>query len=189
MTRHRYAPVLGTVLALLALAGCASLPDITTDHDPAADFSRYQTYSWRERPDEASPLMRPRIVAAIDQQLAARGWRQVPDGGDVALAAHVATRTEQSLDTFYDGPFWGGWGWHGGWGFGAGYSRARTRTYTVGTLVVDMFDARTRQAIWRGTAEGTVPKTPAKSVEHLDYAVRKMFETFPPGVVGAASGG
>ena len=36
----RFAPFV--VLALL-LSGCATIPDVQTDHDPAVDFSHYQT--------------------------------------------------------------------------------------------------------------------------------------------------
>jgi hypothetical protein len=164
----------------LLLAACASRPTVQTDHDPAAQFSRYQTYTWREQPEKAPPLVRQRIVAAIDAQLRAKGWTQAPDG-DVAIAAHVATREEHSIDTFYDAPMWSGWGWHHGWGIGMGYSRSRVRTYTVGTLVVDMFDARSRQAIWRGTAEGTVPDTPQGVNAAVDDAITRMFQDFPPG--------
>lgn len=171
-----------SLLMALALASCAT-PRVYTDHDPSAQFSSYRTYSWREKPEKAPPLIARRIVDAIDAQLAAKGWQQVPDGGDVALAAHVASRQEYELDTFYNDPFWGGWGWHHHWGVGATWGTTRVRSYTVGTLVLDMFDTRTRQAIWRGTAEGTVSKKPEKVNADIQTAVTKMFANFPPGTV------
>ena len=48
-----------------------------------------------------------------------------------------------------------------------------------------MFDANTKQAIWRGTAEGTVPKDPRKLTEKMQAGVAKMFADFPPGSVPA----
>jgi hypothetical protein len=62
-----------------------------------------------------------------------------------------------------------------------GYQRSRVTSYTVGTLVVDMFDARTKRAVWSGTAEDTIPGTPAKINADIDAAVAKMFAGFPPG--------
>ena len=167
---------------MLLLAACATRPIVHTDFDPAAAFTTYRTYAWRHQPEVSNPLVRQRLIAAIDEQLRAKGWRQVPEAqADIALVGNVATRQEQSLDTFYGGPDWGGWGWRGGWGFGAGYRSARTHTFTVGTLVLDMFDTRTKQAVWRGTAEGTVPDTPAKTNAAVQSAVTRMFAKFPPG--------
>jgi hypothetical protein len=168
----------------LALAGCASIPAVQTDHDPAVDFSRYQTYSWREKPTDGTALTMQRIVTRIDEQLQAKGWRLAPaDSADIALAAHVATHQEHRLDTFYDGPMWTGWGWYGPWAWGPpmGYQRTRVTSYTVGTLVVDMFDTQTKRAVWSSVAEGTVPSKPEQVNQKIDQAVAKMFAGFPPG--------
>jgi hypothetical protein len=48
-----------------------------------------------------------------------------------------------------------------------------------------MFDAKTKQAIWSGVAEGTVPKNPQKLHADIQTAVAKMFMEFPPGTVTA----
>ncbi|NUS39389.1 MAG: DUF4136 domain-containing protein [Lysobacter sp.] len=164
----------------LLLAACASTPMVQTDHDPAVQFAQYHTYSWRQKPQEGPALLMQRIVDDIDAQLAAKGWRQVPEGGDVVVAAHVATRERNRVDTFYDAPMWGGWGWYGP-GWNAGFAHTTSTSYTVGTLLVDMFDAKTRRAIWSGVAEGTVPQSPVQVNQKLDEAVAKMFVGFPPG--------
>ncbi len=174
---------------LLVLAGCASTPTVHTDADPAANFSAYRTYTWLNKPDQngVPPLAAQRIVEYVNAQLNAKGWREAPDG-DVAVVAHVATQQQQSLDTMYSGPMYGGWGWGPGWygGMGMGSATTRVRTYTVGTLVVDLFDTRTKQAIWRGTASDTVPDDPAKGDALLRAGIAEMFEAFPPGSAPAA---
>lgn len=53
-------------------------------------------------------------------------------------------------------------------------------TYQVGTLVVDIFDARTKEAIWRGTSSKTLSGNPQKNADNLNKAVVKMFKNFPP---------
>ena len=53
-------------------------------------------------------------------------------------------------------------------------------SYTVGTLIVDLFDTRTKQVVWRGTATETLPDKPEKTAEKLNKAVEKMFNKFPP---------
>jgi hypothetical protein len=172
------------VLAALALllAACASVPSVRTDHDPAARFAQYHTYSWRELPQGGPALVMQRIVDDIDAQLAAKGWQKVADGGDIALAAHVASYQKHQIDTFYDAPMWGGWGWYGPWwGAGMGFSRSRSTSFTVGTLLVDMFDTQTKRAVWSSVAEGTVPSKPEQVNQKIDQAVAKMFAGFPPG--------
>ena len=172
--------ILIACILTVALAACSTL-SVYTDYDPAAQFGSYRTYSWRTTPEQVSPLMSRRIVDAINAQLNAKGWTEVATDGDVALAANVASRQEYDLDHFYGGPYWGGWGWGSGWGAFGGYSSSRVRSYTVGTLAVDMFDNRTRQAIWRGTAENTIPKDPIKATSVIQSAVAEMFVGFPPG--------
>ena len=57
-------------------------------------------------------------------------------------------------------------------------------TYDVGTLVVDMFDANTKQAIWRGNASGTVPRSPEKLDAAVEAGLAKMFANFPSETAG-----
>src|SRR3546814_254134 len=173
------------VASLLALTACASIPAVQTDHDPTVDFGRYQTHAWRAKPTGGTALTMQRIVTRIDEQLRAKGWRLVAaDDADIALAAHVATHQEHRLDTFYDGPMWNGWGWYGPWAWGPpmmGYQRTQVTSYTVGTLVVDMFDTRTKRAVWSAIAEDTIPNTPAQINADIAAAVAQMFVGFPTG--------
>ncbi len=177
--------ILVACILTVALAACTTL-SVYTDYNPSAQFASYRTYNWRTTPEQVSPLMAQRIVDAIDAQLRAKGWTQVDSDGDVGLDASVASHQEYDVDHFYGGPYWGGWGW-GGWGWGSGwgayggYSSSRVRSYTVGTLAVDMFDNKTRQAIWRGTAENTIKRDPVKATADIQAAVAEMFARFPPG--------
>jgi hypothetical protein len=173
---------LASLVTATLLAGCASTPTVTTDHDPAVNFSDFHSYYWLKQPDlSMNPLAVQRIVAGIDGELAAKGWSKgTAETASVAVVANVATHEQQDLDTMYTGM--GGWG-YGGWGYGMGMGTATTRvvTYTIGTLIVDMFDAKTKRAIWRGTAQGTVSEQPEKNTAALNTALDKMFATFPPG--------
>lgn len=94
--------------AVLAATTLAS--KVYTDYDPNANFSQYKSFMWIKTPHMAVPLMSERIVNAINSELAAKGWQLVTEGADVAIAAHVATKKERTLETFYSG-FGGGWGW------------------------------------------------------------------------------
>lgn len=166
------------------LTGCASTPDVTVDHDPAADFSRYHTYYWAQEPQFTNPLVKQRLIAGVDARMAAKGFTRQEGSGDLAIVGNVATSEKQTLDTMYTGAGMGGWGYGRGWGYGGmGSSTTRVNTYTVGTLVLDMFEASTKKAVWRGVASGTVPDSPEKTDAAVNAALDKMFAAFPPGAV------
>jgi uncharacterized protein DUF4136 len=166
---------------LMVLLGSAFGQHIQTDFDHQANFSQYKTYSWQEiKP--ANSLWDSRIKNAVDAQLSAKGWTQVDNGSDVAIVAIKMTKTQKTLETFYDGFSGGGWGWRGFGGYGNSFGDSTTteHDYKEGTLVVDIFDAKSKQLIWRGSAEDTLSESAAKNEKNLDKGVAKMFKEFPP---------
>ncbi len=171
------------VFALIGMmflfAGKSSAQQVKTDYDRSADFGQYKTYSW-EHVKTKEPLDVDRIKNAVNAALAAKGWTQVDSGGDVSIVAIEMTRNQQTLNTFYNG-FGGGWGWRRFGGGGFGEATTTTETYKVGTLVVDLFDAKTKQLIWRGTSSNTLSNNSDKNIKNLDKGADKMFKHFPPG--------
>lgn len=163
---------------LLLFASKSSAQQVKTDYDRNADFGKYKTYSW-EQVKTQDPLNVDRIKNVVNTTLAAKGWTRVDSGGDVCVMAMEATQDQQTLNTFYDG-FGGGWGWRRFGGGGLGEATTTTETYKVGTLVVDLFDARTKQLIWRGSSSDTLSNNSDKNIENLDKGVEKMFKKFPP---------
>ena len=99
----------------------------------------------------------------------------MPSGGDVTLVAVETTRNRQQLNTFYDG--FGGRRWGG-----FGQSTTTVQTYKVGTLVVDMFEAGSKNLIWRAASHSALSGNPEKETKNLDKDVQKMFQHFPPEV-------
>ena len=171
--------MLSSLLLFAGLSGCTSSPTVDIDHDPSANFTAYRTYAWAKKPEGGSPLGMQRVVAGIDSRLQAKGWSMAsPETADIALIANVATQQQQDIDTMYSGM---GPGWGYGWGWGGGMATTTVRNYTVGTLILDMFDAKTKQGVWRGTASGTVSDSSQTNQEQLNKALDKMFVGFPPG--------
>ena len=159
-------------VAVWALATAVLGIEVKTDFDHHVNFSGYKTYSWAkvETPD---PLWNDRVKDAVDRELTAKGWTEVASGGDVSVVAIGTTREKPTLRTFYDG--FDGWMW-------GGFADATTyvENYTVGTLVIDMFDTRTKKLIWRSSASDALSGKPEKDEKKVDKAVGKMFEHFPP---------
>ena len=177
MKLQRFALVLMGIMLLFA--GRLSAQDVKTDYDHNADFTQYKTYSW-EHVQTKDPLFIDRIKSAVNAALAAKGWTQVDSGGGVSIIAIQTTQEQQTLNTFYDG-FGGGWGWRRFGGGGFGEATTTTDTYKVGTLVVDLYDSKTKQLLFRGTSSDTLSNNSNKNTENLDKGVEKMFKKFPPG--------
>lgn len=156
-----------------------SFAAVKTDYDRSADFSQYKTYSW-EKVQTQDPLWVDRIEHAVNAALAAKGWTEVPSGGQVAIIAIEMAKDRQTVNTFYDG-FGGGWGWRRFGAGGLGEATTTTENYKVGTLVVDLFDAHSKNMIWRGSASDTLSDKSEKNIKNLDKNVQKMFDDFPPG--------
>jgi hypothetical protein len=163
----------------LLFAGNAAAQQVKTDYDRSANFAQYKTYSW-EHVKTQDALDVDRIKSAVNTALAAKGWTQVDSGGDVSILAVEITRDQQTLNTFYNG-FGGGWGWRRFGGGGLGEATTTTETYKVGTVVVDLFDTKSKELLWRGTSTDTVSNNSNKNIKNLDKGVEKMFKNFPPG--------
>lgn len=163
----------------LALAGLAVLllADTKVDYSHHTDFAQYHTYSWG-RVEAGDQLWADRIRRDIDAELTNKGLQMVPSGGQLTVTAFGRTKTEQTLNTFYNG-LGGGWGWRWG-GMGEGMATTTTENTEVGTLNVDMFDTQSKKLVWRGQATKSLSGNPEKNVKKLQSDINDLFKKFPP---------
>jgi hypothetical protein len=166
-------PIFFSIAMFFVMTVASFAQQVKTDYDHNASFGQYKTFSW-EKVQTRDPLLVDRIKGAVNGALAAKGWTQVESGADASVVAMEITHNQQTLNTFYDG-FGGGWRWGG-----FGDATTTTETYQVGTLVVDLFDAKTKTLIWRGSSSDTLSNNADKNTKNLDKGVQKMFAHFPP---------
>jgi hypothetical protein len=178
-------------LAVLFAVACASPIKTQHDSDPAADLSRFGSYAWiQEGPligpssgaagsSYISPIDDQRIRAAVGDQLAAKGYARAASIEQADLVVSYAIGTEEKVrvtptagrsSVYYPGYGYGGW--YGG-------AAADVRQYTEGTLTIEFWDRRSKQAVWVGWASKTLSKAD-DSEETLNEAVRLILEPFPP---------
>jgi hypothetical protein len=161
-----------TLLSTMALA-----QTVTYDYDRTANFSTFRTYAWTSGTELADELNHARVVRAIDAALVAKGLAQVEPGAnpDVLVAYHASF--DRNLEIT---------GATHGWGpFGLGGDRwgsARVQPILVGTLVVDISDARTRVIVWRSLASSDISPTdkPESRDKKVVKATQKMLKNYPP---------
>jgi len=151
----RYLVVAGAVA--MSTIACGYSSKTATDYDRSICFTHYHSFSIVKGNSSGNPMMDQRALSDVVSALTSKGWIEVPAGdAQAAVVVHSTTKTKHTYETLYDG-WGGGWGWRRGWGRGFGGSTTFVNDYKVGTLVVDIFDANTKQAI------------------------DKMFSNFPPG--------
>ena len=158
------------MMALFTVA-CGYSIKTATDYDRTVQFSNYHSFFILKGNPSGNPLMDQRATADVESALAAKGWSQVPEGqGQTAVVIHAATRTKHTYETMYDG-FGGGWGWRRRWGgVGIGDATTYVQDYKVGTLVVDIFDAQTKEAIWRGSASDALSDSATSNAKATEQA-------------------
>ncbi len=162
----------------LMLPALASAQDVKIDFDKAYDFSTVKTYAISIGTTWGNDLSERRVLTEIDEAIAAKGWKKVDAAqANAIVVLHGATQTKRSANTFYSGGY-GGYGYRGFGGMGT--SQTVVSEYAVGTLVVDMFDAKSKNLIFRGTAEDEISDNPEKNAKRLEKASTKLFKNFPP---------
>jgi hypothetical protein len=170
------------VLFAIALATATACSSITTsaDYDKSAGFSQYKTYAWKDVDPKQNELLDRRVKSAVDAQLAAKGLRKVDADPDLWVVYHAQLSEQTQINTYDTG--WGyGWGWRG-YGYGGGMSTTTVSKIPVGTLIVDLVDAKEKQLKWRGTASKTLdPSATAEERDkNVNAAVEKMLAGYPP---------
>lgn len=172
-------------LFILAMYACSSVT-IKSDFDPEYDFLSFKTYRWATdeegSPDDAlakMPLVKKRVVAAIDKVLATKGFTQVetPDA-DVVMVVHAASKERMQVYQT-GGGYYGGWydPWWGPYG-----GTTTVSYYEEATLVVDMVVWETKELGWRGMATGTVQQNnnAEEQQARLDDIAMRIFAEYPP---------
>ena len=165
--------------------GCAGY-QVSTDFSPAVSFSQFHTFALVMPPDTAArQLLDQRVRNAVQTQLDAKGLVLGDrEHADLFVGYGMVDKTHTEIYGYQDG-----WGWGGGWGWryyrwGVAWPMSsQVETYTNGTVVVNMIDAKTRQVVWQGEVADVVSlpvKDPLRATRQIDAAVAKLFEKYPP---------
>jgi hypothetical protein len=183
------------ILALLAISvwlGSCNSSRVVTDADPSANLGRYHTYRFADSDDNQAgqnPLYHSSIIdnsihAQIAIELEKRGYQESPHQADMIIMYHTYTERKQSSSNNYYPMMYGGWGWRyypfgmAPYAYPYSYWNGYNRTYTEGTLIIDVIDANSNQVIWRGSISDVVDE-PKNLHKKAMKAVSIIFSRFP----------
>jgi len=168
-------PRMLALFVAITTIGCSSV-SVMYDYDAQFDFASLKVYDWMAKPSGVSTRMGffdERVTHAVNSQLAAKGYEGESTNPDFLIAYHVGVRDRINVQD---------WGYNYG---PRGYPLDRdisVQQYTQGTLILDFVDPKTKQLIWRGTAQGVVDpgSSPETKEEKVNEAVSRILEKFPP---------
>lgn len=173
---------------LLVALGCSTGVDVRGGGaDPNYDFARLKTYGWAPRETTGDPRidddrLEARVRAGVDDGLTGKGYRLAADGPDFLVGYRAVLGRQRTVEQ--------GQAYEGIWTDdhtprpAAGETATVDKVETEGTLVLRIFDARSKRLVWEAAAETEIdpksgPLAPTTE-DKVRVAVRKMLERFPP---------
>jgi hypothetical protein len=159
-------------LWLALLTGCATnAPTVTSHPDTSVTYANYRTFQMI-RPtgvgtvgnSAVTPTLMRQVRQEVEAAFAARGLEKSPDAyADALVLVHGGVVEKLEIQD---------------WGLGYtrfGRGRQELSQHKEGSLFIDVFDARTRELIWRGSlvAEADQSPDPAKVKAAVDAIISR----------------
>ncbi len=170
---------LATALFLTVIAAAPAFAQtVTIDYDHSVNFLKFKTYTW-EKLHATDPTVEERINIALKRDMEGRYMTEVASGGDVTITAVEATKDKAEFSNFYASLT--GFTWQQVAGAN-GFLDAGTTVQDVplDTLIVDLYDSKTHQLLWRGAVTEPVATSQDKNDRTIDHAVTLLIGKYPP---------
>lgn len=165
-----------TRLALCTMLTCIASTialgqQVSVNYNHSQSFSAYHTYAWGS--DNANKIQNSILaqvaVQGIDSSLQGKGLQKVEVGQnpDVLVTASGGLKEQTSYSA---------WGMRG---IGGGMGGITPEQNVIGTLVVDLYDAKNQSLIWRGIGQNSLNNNGSKNQQIVQKALAKMFKQWP----------
>ena len=176
--------ILSATLAM-SFVSCSPVK-VVTDQDKSVDFSAYKTYhflGWQNNSDEIlSDFDKKRIHESFRQEFDARGMELVESDGDMAVSLFIVVDQKTSTTAYtdyYTNRYGGFHPYRRGWNRGYATTTFSQNDYMAGTLVLDVFDGKTKDQVWQGVASGTVTEDPQKREQAIPKKISALMKKYP----------
>lgn len=160
--------VFGAVVGALTLA-CSTMKT-SVDYDHTINWSQFHTFQIVGGTASPETFTQKRIEDGITQALQSKGWGPVTANPDVTVSPHVVLSAEKQWNATSTGGFRR---------FGGGMGQATQTEVPIGTIVVNMTNAKTGELIWRGMAQDQVSGNGSDRGQ-VQQAMQALFKNFPP---------
>lgn len=159
------------MITAVLLTSCNTVR-VTYDFDRATDFNTYKTYNFHQKGIdklELNDLDKRRILAAIDVQMAAKGFTK-SDNPQLYINVLASSKEKINIDNGYYGGYWGPY-----WG-----GPSRVYQYTSGTIIIDIVDNARNILVWQGAGSGLDVSNLNTKGDDIPKAIEEILAKFPP---------
>lgn len=194
----RAATRLVTTVAAIAALGVLipAVPEaqkvkISTEQDKTFSFAGLKTWNWhpsgtgdvkvaltaQSDPARWKALADPVMVAAVEKEMAGRGFTKVADKPDLYVTYWILVtigQSEQTMGQFIGVSEWGLPPMIG--------STTAISVYPSGTMLIDVLASNAEDLVWRGAARSEIDlqKNYPERKARLEKAVKDLLQRFPP---------
>jgi len=170
-----------TVLILLVVGAVAAAKmKAHVGYDKATDFGAIKTFAYFETLDtsvvDSAPPVHEMIKLLIIKHLQDGGMKHVDENPDVYVTYHTDENQAMRMNTtMYHYHYSANWWWSPLWGSGMDVT-----SFSQGTLVVDIWNPKNEELLWRGAVISVVPDdpSPAKAQKTIEKALKLMSKEF-----------
>ena len=171
---------------LVVLSGCSAY-NITYQKTPGTDFSKYRTYAWLP-PDSSvgkfvnKKYINDRVMYYTNINLSKKGMRVDTKKPDALF--NFYTYTVDKVEYQYNPPpasvsfGFGGPGYYMGYAAPLAPATVTPLTYREGTLVLEMYDAGSKDLVWKGIVTKALDRSVDIEAE-LNAAISRTLYTLP----------
>lgn len=165
-TRFEVCAILVWVASTIAVG-----QQVSVNYNHSQSFAGYHTYAWGS--NNANKVQNSILAQVaeqdIDSALQGKGLQKVQENQnpDLLVTGNGGMKEETSYTAM------------GMRGIGGGMGSITPEQNVVGTLVVDLYDAKTQSLVWRGLAQDTLNNNGNKNQQLVQKAITKMFKKWP----------
>jgi Domain of unknown function (DUF4136) len=180
--RSRLRVAMGAI-AVVGLIACSTLK-IKVGWDQNVDFSKYYTWAWKDDGSIRDPVWKKRFQDVLADVLAAHKLAPIDTNADLWVVVHARLSSETEVV-----PYSPAWGY--AWGPWATAYFPTEYQIPVGTILIDMVDARQKQLVWRGKAQDAIRagRTNEQREQTLTQVLTQLFAGYPPAAPASKAAG
>jgi hypothetical protein len=164
-----------TRFALAMLVSVASTiavgQQVSVNYNHSQSFSQFHTYAWGSNNANQiqNSILAQVAMQDIDSALQGKGLHKVAENQnpDLLVTANGGMKEQTSYSAM------------GMRGFGGGMGTITPEQNVIGTMIVDLYDAKNQSLVWRGLAQDTLNDNGNKNQQIVQKAITKMFKQWP----------
>jgi hypothetical protein len=163
--------LLGCVILVCIASAIAYGQQVSVNYNHSQSFSSFHTYAWGSNNANQiqNSILAQVAIQDIDTALQGKGLQKVTENQnpDLLVTANGGMKEETSYSAM------------GMRGFGGGMGTITPEQNVIGTMIVDLYDAKNKSLLWRGMAENTLNSNGNKNQQMVQKAITKMFNQWP----------